>query len=88
MNFLHEHPDILTLLPSFARLSPAARELIYPLKLDSKDIWLILKMYACLKQSHLALDHPFALRFGRFIHKCDVAGALGHKNDLSSLVYT
>ncbi len=36
----------------------------------------------------IALEDPSALSFALFIHTCDVAGALGHINSESSLVYT
>lgn len=45
-------------------------------------------MFAKLKQSGVATSAPLALSFDLFVHTCDVAGALGHVNNQSSLVYT
>ncbi len=44
-------------------------------------------MFSKLKESELAYKDPFALVFELFIQKCDVAGALGHVNRVSSLAY-
>ncbi len=45
-------------------------------------------MFLKLKQSGIATSSPIALSFDIFVHICDVAGALGHVNHQSSLVYT
>jgi hypothetical protein len=44
-------------------------------------------MFTKLKQSGIASNDPTALSFDLFVHTCDVAGALGHVNNQSSLVY-
>jgi len=45
-------------------------------------------MLTKLKQSKIPSSDPTALSFDLFVHTCDVAGALGHVNNKSSLVYT
>lgn len=45
-------------------------------------------MFSKLKQSCLPSTSPIAFAFDFFVHTCDVAGALGHVNNRSSLVYT
>lgn len=45
-------------------------------------------MFSKLKQSGLPSSLPSAVDFDFFVHTCDVAGALGHVNNQSSLVYT
>ena len=45
-------------------------------------------MFTRLKESEIASKDPIALSFDLFVHTCDVAGALGHVNNQSSLVYT
>jgi hypothetical protein len=45
-------------------------------------------MFTKLKNSDVAITDPTALSFDFFIHTCDVAGALGHVNNTSSIVYT
>jgi hypothetical protein len=94
MDFLQEHPELSSkLLPTFAKLNGRAKELIYlSTKIGHQGHMAHIEggpsMYTPLKQSGLASKDPIALRFGRLIHKCDVAGALGHRNNHSSLVYT
>ena len=94
MDFLHEHPELASkLLPTFAKLSDRSKNLIFlSIKIGHQGHMAHIEggpsMYTPLKQSGLAYKDPIALRFGRFIHKCDVAGALGHRNNQSSLVYT
>lgn len=45
-------------------------------------------MFSKLKQSSLLSSSPTPFAFDFFVHTCDVAGALGHVNNQSSLVYT
>ena len=45
-------------------------------------------MFSKLKQSKIPSNDPFIIAFDLFVHSCDVAGALGHVNNRSSLVYT
>lgn len=45
-------------------------------------------MFSKLKNSQVAVTDPTALSFDLFVHTCDVAGALGHVNHTSSIVYT
>lgn len=45
-------------------------------------------MFSKLKQSGVAINDPMALSFDFFAHICDTAGALGHVNNRSSIVYT
>ncbi|MFI5334747.1 MAG: hypothetical protein ACHQT8_06275 [Chlamydiales bacterium] len=45
-------------------------------------------MFNKLKESDIPSKDPIALSFDLFVHICDVAGALGHVNNQSSLVYT
>ncbi len=47
-----------------------------------------LGMFSKLKESGVASKNPIALSFDLFVHTCDVAGALGHVNNQSSLTYT
>lgn len=47
-----------------------------------------LGMFRKLKESGIASKDPIALSFDLFVHTCDVAGALGHVNNQSSLVYS
>ncbi len=45
-------------------------------------------MFDKLYMSRIPSEDPIALSFDLFVHTCDVAGALGHTNNTSSLVYT
>lgn len=45
-------------------------------------------MFSKLKQSNVPVTDAAALSFDLFVHTCDVAGALGHVNNTSSIVYT
>jgi hypothetical protein len=45
-------------------------------------------MFSKLKQSNVPTTDASALSFDLFVHTCDVAGALGHVNNTSSIVYT
>jgi hypothetical protein len=87
MQILQEHP---TLCPTFDRLPPAAKALLsqtanlahygHITHLEGGP-----SMFSKLKDSGVL---PEALAFDFFVHTCDVAGALGHVNNQSSLVYT
>lgn len=86
---LAKHPE---LSPSFAKLPEAGRQLL--LKIHLAHYGHIthleggLSMYDKLKQSQVPSKDPIALDFDLFVHICDIAGALGHLNNESSLVYT
>ncbi|KAF3362561.1 hypothetical protein PHSC3_000799 [Chlamydiales bacterium STE3] len=90
MHILERHPH---LCPTFNRLVPPAKKLLiqtanlahygHVTHLEGGP-----SMFSKLKQSVLSSKSPFALDFDLFVHKCDVAGALGHVNNHSSLVYT
>ncbi len=89
MKILVDHPE---LCPTFAKLPAAARKLLsetanlahygHMTHIEGGP-----NMFTKLKQSGVAAS-PTALSFDWFIHLCDVAGALGHVNKHSSLVYT
>ncbi len=84
------HPQ---LCPSFFRLPSSAKKLLsevanlahygHVTHLEGG-----LGMFSKLKESGVASKDPIALSFDLFVHTCDVAGALGHANNQSSLVYT
>lgn len=81
------------LCPSFARLAPAARTLIATVaNLAHYGHITHLEggsgMFYHLKRTGLPSEDPVALAFDLFVHTCDVAGALGHVNNQSSVVYT
>lgn len=81
------------LSPSFSRLPKAAQRLLgkvanvahygHITHLEGGP-----SMYEGLRASGIASNDPVALSFDLFVHTCDVAGALGHVNNSSSLVYT
>lgn len=83
----------LALSPSFNSLSPPAKHLLIKIAnlahyghithLEGGT-----EMFTRLKQSAIATRDPIALFFDLFVHTCDVAGALGHVNNQSSLAYT
>ena len=90
MAILAEHPE---LCPSFNRLPKSAQELL--LKTANlahyghiTHLEGDISMFATLKQSEIASSDPIALSFDYLVHTCDVAGALGHVNNRSSIVYT
>ena len=90
MLILEKQPE---LSPSFARLSlPAKQLLVKTANLAHYGHITHLEgatdMFRGLCQSTLPYNDPIALSFDLFIHTCDVAGALGHVNPQSSLVYT
>jgi len=89
MHILQTHPE---LCPTFARLTPAAKKLLtqtanlahygHITHIEGGP-----SMFAHLQKSGLP-NSPLILSFDFFVHTCDVAGALGHVNNHSSLVYT
>ncbi len=90
MQILLKKPE---LCPTFNRLSPAAKKLLietanlahygHITHIEGGP-----SMFGKLKQSNLPHSSPISLSFDFFVHTCDVAGALGHVNNQSSLVYT
>lgn len=90
MEILGQHPN---LCPTFNRLTPSAKKLLqstanlahygHVTHIEGGP-----RMFSKLKQSGLSSSLPEALAFDFFVHTCDVAGALGHVNNQSSLVYT
>lgn len=90
MQVLKDHPPLSR---SFARLSSPAKQLLIKVAnlahyghvthLEGGPA-----MFSKLKQSNVPSSDPTALSFDLFVHTCDVAGALGHVNNKSSIVYT
>lgn len=90
MQVLLQHPQ---LCPSFAKLPASAKELLAKIaNLAHYGHVTHLEggpgMFSKLKESGIASTDPIALSFDLFVHICDVAGALGHVNHQSSIVYT
>lgn len=90
MHVLQEHPK---LCPSFYRLPEASKILLIKLANIAHYGHIThlegsFSMFAKLKASELAARDPTALQIDLFVHLCDVAGALGHLNNRSSLAYT
>lgn len=89
IQILQKHPE---LCPTFNRLSPAAKKLVsqtanlahygHITHIEGGP-----SMFSKLKL-RLPDISPIFLSFDFFVHTCDVAGALGHVNNQSSLVYT
>lgn len=87
MGVLERYPN---LCPTFDKLTPLAKELLiqtanvihygHVTHLEGGP-----SMFSRLKQSNLS---SFSIAFDCFVHICDAAGALGHVNNKSSLVYT
>lgn len=87
MQILERYPD---LCPTFDKLTSLAKKLLiqtaniahygHVTHLEGGP-----NMFSRLKQSSLS---SFAIAFDCFVHICDTAGALGHVNNKSSLVYT
>ena len=89
MRILEKHPE---LSPSFAALPSPAKDLLVRVANLAHYGHIThleggLEMFRHLKESGVAKD-PVALAFDLFVHTCDVAGALGHVNKESSIVYT
>ncbi len=87
MQILDCYPN---LCPTFDKLSPLAKNLlVQTANLAHYGHVTHLEggpgMFSKLKQSGLS---SFAIAFDCFVHICDTAGALGHANNKSSLVYT
>lgn len=82
-----------SLCPTFDQLTPLAKKLViktanlahygHVTHLEGGP-----GMFSKLKKSCLLSSSPLAFAFDFFVHICDVAGALGHVNNRSSLVYT
>lgn len=90
MGIIEKHPE---LCPSFARLSSSAKLLLVKIaNLAHYGHVTHLEggagMFSKLRESSIASTDPLALDFDLFIHTCDVAGALGHVNNQSSIMYT
>ncbi len=89
LKILEEQPQ---LCPSFAKLSAASKKLLcrvanlahfgHITHLEGGKA-----MYKKLKESEIAIKDKMALSFDLFVHTADVAGALGHVNKDSSIVY-
>lgn len=82
-----------SLSPTFNKLPPLAKKLlIQTANLAHYGHLTHLEggpsMFSKLKQSFLLSISFIAFEFDFFVHTCDVAGALGHVNNRSSLVYT
>ncbi len=90
IKIIEKHP---ALCPSFARLPFSAKKLLVETaNLAHYGHITHLEggagMFSKLKESELPAKDPTAVSFDLFVHTCDVAGALGHVNNRSSLVYT
>jgi|GEM_PF-741219 len=89
LKVLEEHHE---LCPSFAKLKAPAKKLLcmvanlahfgHITHLEGGKA-----MYTKLKESEIAIKDKIALSFDLFVHTADVAGALGHVNKRSSIVY-
>lgn len=82
-----------SLSPSFAKL-PASAQMLLAKVANMAHYGHVthleggLEMFSRLKQSAVPFTDPCAASLDLFIHTCDVAGALGHVNNQSSVVYT
>lgn len=90
MEILQEFPE---LSPSYFSLPEAGQELLYKTSGLAHFGHIThleggIHMFDSLFEREIASEDPTALSFELFIHTCDVAGALGHINCVSSLVYT
>jgi hypothetical protein len=90
MQIIEKYPAFC---PSFACLSSSSKELLVEIaNLAHYGHITHLEggpgMFRGLKESAIPHKDPVALSFDLFVHTCDVAGALGHVNNQSSLVYT
>ncbi len=93
MGLLREQPELAALVPSYQRLPEGAKLML------SKGANLAhyghithlegsAAMFNELARRRLAQCDPVVQAFDLFVHAIDVAGALGHVNNRSSLVYT
>lgn len=90
MQMIEKNP---LLCPSFSDLSPSAKKLLVEVANLAHYGHIIhleggVEMFTRLKESRIPSKDPIALCFDLFIHTCDVAGASGHVNNQSSLMYT
>jgi hypothetical protein len=90
MQILQKHPK---LCPTFDRLTPSTKKLLsQTANLAHYGHMTHIEggpgMFSKLREGGVAGSSPVALSFDFFVHTCDVAGALGHVNNRSSLVYT
>lgn len=89
MQLFSREPD---LCPSFLRLPEKAKELLVKVANLAHyghitHLEGVIAMFEHLKTSDMPKTDPIALDFDLFVHSCDVAGALGHVNNQSSIVY-
>lgn len=87
---MEKHPR---LCPSYAKLSSSGKKLLVEVANLAHYGHIThleggIGMFSKLKASAIPFKDPVALAFDLFVHLCDVAGALGHVNNQSSLVYT
>lgn len=90
MQMIEKHPQ---LCPSFDRLPASGKKLLVKVAnlihyghvthLEGGTA-----MFSKIRESGIPQTDPTALSFDLFVHTCDVAGALGHVNNHSSLAYT
>ncbi len=90
MHIVEKHPE---LCPSFARLpAPTKKLLVEIANLAHYGHVYHLEggtgIFNKLKESKIPHNDPVALSFDLFVHTCDVAGAQGHVNKDSCVVYT
>lgn len=93
MPLLEKYPELCRDFPSFAALPEAGKRLIIKVAnlIHYGHVTHLeggLEMFTKLKESAILSTDPVAFSFDLAIHICDVAGALGHVNKTSSLVYT
>ena len=87
---LEKHPELSR---SFARLPSAVKTLLVKNANQAHYGHVThleggIGMFHKLKENRAAVQDPIALDFDLFVHTCDVAGALGHVNNNSSVAYT
>lgn len=87
MHILENHPDLLA---TYRRLPSAAKKLLVdtPNLIHYGHVTHLEggpSMFSKLRQKKIS---PLAMKLDQFVHVCDVAGALGHVNQNSSLAYT
>jgi hypothetical protein len=89
LGVLKDHPD---LLPSFSRLTPVQRELLINMEHRThyghiSHLEGTSSMFSALVHSEVLVRNPRLLDLDFFVHRLDVAGALGHRNGETSLTY-